>query len=84
MWLSILQKAAVFHRICKKHAGYLYLLVSAMVSYSKVRCYKEEEVNLDELSHISETILGKKLFQWQLEAAVSVLVIGLVLGATIT
>jgi ATP-dependent helicase YprA (DUF1998 family) len=44
-----------------------------MVTYSKVRRYKEEEVNLTELSALSESILGQKPFQWQLEAAKSVL-----------
>ena len=44
-----------------------------MVTYSKVRHYKEEEVNLHQLSALSENILGQKPFQWQLKAAMSVL-----------
>ena len=44
-----------------------------MVSYSKVRYYKEKEVNLDEIFSRAEAILRKKPFQWQLEAAMAVL-----------
>jgi ATP-dependent helicase YprA (DUF1998 family) len=44
-----------------------------MVTYSKVRQYKEEEVNLTALSALSENILGQRPFRWQLRAAMSVL-----------
>lgn len=44
-----------------------------MVIYSKVKRYKEEEVNLNQLAALSEAVLEKKPFRWQLEAAASVL-----------
>jgi ATP-dependent helicase YprA (DUF1998 family) len=44
-----------------------------MVIYSKVRRYKEEEVNLNQLATLSEAVLKKKPFRWQLEAAASIL-----------
>ena len=41
---------------CKK---IYWIPLYSMVAYSKVKHYKEKEVNLDELSNLSETILEK-------------------------
>ena len=40
---------------------------------SRVRNYKPEEINLDELSRKAEQILQRKPFQWQLDAASAIL-----------